>query len=86
MSLFNRNGNTPNTIIIKEITRSRNESFGESVMKDAALAAGPAAKITNSIYRNKALKAIAKRIRRWPGKQQPRRRRSCRPSGCCRRR
>ena len=61
MSLFNRNGNTPNTIIIKEITRSRNESFGESVMKDAALAAGPAAKITNSIYRNKALKAIAKR-------------------------
>lgn len=61
MSLFNRNGNTPSTIIIKEITRSRNESFGDSFMKDAALAAGPAAKITNSVYRNKALKALEKR-------------------------
>lgn len=39
MSLFNREGNTPDTIIIREITRSRNESFGDSFMKDAALAA-----------------------------------------------
>ena len=61
MSLFNRGGNTPSTIIINQITRSRNESFGDSVMKDAALAAGPAAKITNNVYRNKALKAIEKR-------------------------
>ena len=51
MSLFNRGGNTPSTIIINQITRSRNESFGDSVMKDAALAAGPAAKITNNVYR-----------------------------------
>lgn len=61
MSLFNRGGNTPRTIIVREITRSRNESFGESFMKDAALAAGPAAKITNNVYRKKALKAIEKR-------------------------
>ena len=61
MSLFNRGGNTPSTILIKQITRSRNESFGDSFMKDAALAAGPAARITNNVYRNKALKAIEKR-------------------------
>ena len=61
MSLFNRGGNTPSTIIINQITRSRNESFGDSVMKDAALAAGPAAKITNNVYRKKALKALEKR-------------------------
>lgn len=61
MSLFNRGGNTPSSIIINQITRSRNESFGDSVMKDAALAAGPAAKITNGVYRNKALKALEKR-------------------------
>ena len=61
MSLFNRGGNTPSTILIKQITRSRNESFGDSFMKDVALAAGPAAKITNSVYRNKALKALEKR-------------------------
>ena len=61
MSLFNRGGNTPSSIIIKQITRSRNESFGDSFMKDAALAAGPAARITNNVYRNKALKAIEKR-------------------------
>ena len=61
MSLFNRGGNTPSTILINQITRSRNESFGESFMKDAALAAGPAARITNNVYRNKALKAIEKR-------------------------
>lgn len=61
MSLFNRGGNTPSSIIINQITRSRNESFGDSVMKDAALAAGPAAKITNGVYRKKALKAIEKR-------------------------
>ena len=61
MSLFNRGGNTPSTILIKQITRSRNESFGDSFMKDAALAAGPAAKITNNVYRNKALKALEKR-------------------------
>lgn len=61
MSLFNRGGNTPSTIIINQITRSRNESFGDSFMKDAALAAGPAAKITNNVYRKKALKAIEKR-------------------------
>lgn len=61
MSLLNRGGNTPGTIIIKEITRSRNESFGDSFMKDAALAAGPAAKFTNNVYRNKALKAVEKR-------------------------
>ena len=60
MSLFNRGGNTPSTILIKQITRSRNESFGDSFMKDAALAAGPAARITNNVYRNKALKAIEK--------------------------
>lgn len=63
MSLFNQNGNTPSTIIIKEITRSRNESFGDSFMKDAALAAGPAAKFTNRVYRNKAFKALNKRNR-----------------------
>ena len=61
MSLFNREGNTPDTIIIREITRSRNESFGDSFMKDAALAAGPAAKITSNVYRKKALKAVDKR-------------------------
>ena len=61
MSLFNRGGNTPSTIIINQITRSRNESFGDSFMKDAALAAGPAARITNNVYRNKALKALEKR-------------------------
>ena len=61
MSLFNRGGNTPSTIIIKEITRSRNESFGDSVMKDAALAAGPAAKFTSNVYRKKALKAVERR-------------------------
>ena len=61
MSLFDRSGNTPSTVIIREITRSRNESFGQSVMNDALLAAGPAAKITNNVYRKKALKAIDKR-------------------------
>ena len=61
MSLFNRGGNNTSSIIIKQITRSRNESFGDSFMKDAALAAGPAAKITNNVYRNKALKALEKR-------------------------
>ena len=65
MSLQNKgNSPKPSTIIIKEVVRNpKTESFGDSFFHDAAAAMGPAANITNSIYRNKALKAIEKRNR-----------------------
>jgi len=65
MSLENKfNSPTPDTIIIKEIVRNpRTESFGDSFFHDVAAAIGPAANITNTIYRKKALKAIEKRNR-----------------------
>lgn len=65
MSLENKfNSPTPDTIIIKEIVRNpRTESFGDSFFHDVAEAIGPAANITNAIYRKKALKAIEKRNR-----------------------
>ena len=65
MSLENKfNSPTPSTIIIKEVVRNRRtESFGDSVFNDVQEAIGPAANITNSVYRRKALKAIEKRNR-----------------------
>ena len=66
MSLLNANagnGNITTIYITKVYRNSRTESFGDSFMNDFASAVLPAAQITSSIYRKKALKAIEKRNR-----------------------
>lgn len=72
MSLENKfNSPTPSTIIINEVVRNpKTESFGDSFFHDMAAAMGPAANITNSIYRKKALKAIAKRNRVYQNRSE----------------
>lgn len=64
MSLLNANDGNKNvrTIYITKVYRnSKTESFGDSVMNDFASAMLPAAQITSSIYRKKAIKALERR-------------------------
>lgn len=66
MSLLNAsagNGNITTIYVTKVYRNSKTESFGDSFMNDFASAVLPAAQITSSIYRKKALKAIEKRNR-----------------------
>ena len=63
MSLLNGNENNENVEIIYETVERnyRTERAGQSFLNDAIAASGPAANITNWIYRGKAIRAMKKR-------------------------